>query len=104
MNNSLTSNNIKVPSSSIYNKVYSQVSKTHSPTQAKKIALGVAKNREKRFKTIAKASVVSPRIYKTKSLCGEAQAYFADFIFADINKDLDGDRVPQLSLLDNLKG
>lgn len=43
---------------------------------------------------IAKGSITCTREYKSKSLSGPASAFYADFIFSDINVDLDGDKVP----------
>ena len=77
------------------------LNKTNNP----KVALEIIKRQRPRF--IAKASVGKPYAVKAKSGLSESISYFAEYIFSDVYKDLDGDKIPQIKLeqqIDGMKG
>jgi len=76
------------------------LNRTNNP----KVALELLKRQSN---VIAKASVSKPYMIKAKGGLSESTSYFAEYIFGDIHKDLDGDKVPQLKLeqkIDGLEG
>lgn len=71
-----------------------------------KIITKIIENR-KRNTIIAKASITKHYSYKAKGGNEKSESFFAEFAFADIHKDKDGDEIAQSTLelkLDGMKG
>lgn len=87
---------------SAFNSAYEK----YGEEKAFKIAWSIVKNKfkQKEGKWIAKSCSVKPYTVTAKSALSESRGHFAEFIFADIHRDLDGDKVPQNSLIEKLDG